>query len=457
MRRATHAVTKVDLFRLAVRPRAQGLIDPHAWPEEPESPEAIDRARFVDALSEVCPKERTSDMARPIAEAALREGERFGVDPFLLAALAQQQGACRPDQADSWGRGLTRIHPDMYRQSFDGDVYRYPKPDGHGGFTPARLRLSRVRFGGGALLDLDDNMYFAAAFMKTWEEQCPGIDAVHGSAPHRHAVSHFIYGDRVRGTGPEAAIFTVRRRLLEAYEGRETPSRGLVSPLGGAPRLAISGPGEPREGGARLHRGIDFASQRGEPVFAMADGVVTAAGADRGPGPLRPVSPVNAGRLEGLGPRGLAVEVRHDEGGLRSLYAHLETFKVHVGEHVRAGTLLGYVGRSGMIASGAHLHLGLFRGQTALDPLDYLGDQVLSPGLSRHWWDTVYPELARRGLAVRYERPDSIAPLRIRDDLRFEDRRRHRHRWQRRAASASGRGDRRRPHRRDRRGQRERG
>jgi hypothetical protein len=344
----------------------------------------------------------------------------------------------------------------MYRRSFAGNVYRYPKPDGHGGFTSGSIALTRTRFGGGALLDVDDNLYFAAAFLKSWADQCPAIDAVHGSVPHRHPISHFVYGDRVRGTGPEAAIFTVRRRLLEAYGGRTSPSRGLWSPLGGAPRLAISGPGEPREGGARLHRGIDFASQRGEPVFAMADGVVVAAGADRGPGPLRPVSPVNAWRLEHLGPRGLAVEVRHNDG-LRSIYAHLETYKVRAGERVEAGTLLGYVGRSGMLASSAHLHLGLFRGRTALDPLDYLGDQVLSPGLSRHWWDTVYPELARRGLAVRYGRPPGIAPLRIRHDLRYEDRRRRRHRWQRRAAATRGRGHRGRPHSRDRRRRRQRG
>jgi len=450
------AVTSVDLHRLAVRPRALGLVDPSEWPGEPEAPGEVDEARFSQALARVCPKERTTDEAKPIARAALREGARFGVDPFLLAALAQQQGGCRVDHRDSWGLGATRIHPSLYRDDFDGAVYRYPRPDGTGRFVAARLPLPEATFDDAALLDVDRNLYFAAAFLSAWDAQCPGIDERHASAPHRHAVSHFVFGDRVRGTGPEAAIFTVRRRLLELYTGRSVGPGGMMSPLGGAPRLAISGPGEPREDGARLHRGVDFASQRGEPVFAMADGVVVAAGADRGPGPLDPVAPMAAWRLSRLGPRGLAVEVRH-ESGLRSLYAHLEAYKVRVGERVEAGTLLGYVGRSGMHASPAHLHLGIFRGEVALDPLDLLGAQVLSPGLSWQWWSTAYPRLTRLGLPIPYARPEGVRASALENHgLRPEDRRRRSDRWQRDAAEASRRGSAGRPHRRPGRSTRER-
>jgi hypothetical protein len=169
---------------------------------------------------------------------------------------------------------------------------------------------------------------------------------------------------------------------------------------------------------------------------------VIAAGADHGPGPLDVVPPVNAFRLTRLGPRGLAVEIRHARGGLRSIYAHLSSYKVRVGQRVEAGDLLGYVGRTGMQASTAHLHLGLFRGRVPLDPLDHLGALVLSPALSRQWWDTVYPRLAERGLPIPYERPAGIAPLpRERHELRPPSRRASRHRWQRRAAASGARGE----------------
>jgi len=65
--------------------------------------------------------------------------------------------------------------------------------------------------------------------------------------------------------------------------------------------------------------------------------------------------------------------------GLTSLYAHLATYVVESGQRVQAGELLGYVGRSGMRASDAHLHFGLFADGAAIDPLPVLAPYAVAP------------------------------------------------------------------------------
>ena len=65
------------------------------------------------------------------------------------------------------------------------------------------------------------------------------------------------------------------------------------------------------------------------------------------------------------------VVVIDDGNGYRSVYAHFGKIVVKEGQVVKAGTLLGYEGRTGH-ATGCHLHYGLFspfeRATFALDP-----------------------------------------------------------------------------------------
>ena len=60
-----------------------------------------------------------------------------------------------------------------------------------------------------------------------------------------------------------------------------------------------------------------------------------------------------------------------DGGGKKTLYQHMNsTAIVKKGETVTAGTILGYVGSTG-IASGPHLHFEVRIGGTPVDPLQY--------------------------------------------------------------------------------------
>jgi murein DD-endopeptidase MepM/ murein hydrolase activator NlpD len=103
--------------------------------------------------------------------------------------------------------------------------------------------------------------------------------------------------------------------------------------------------------GDAFHAGIDLLAPRGTPVQAAGPGTVTWAGRRAG----------GWGRL---------VVVRHPDG-VRTLYAHLESIAVRVGEEVSGGAVLGRVGSSGN-STGPHLHFEVRVRGAAVDPLGVL-------------------------------------------------------------------------------------
>jgi murein DD-endopeptidase MepM/ murein hydrolase activator NlpD len=100
--------------------------------------------------------------------------------------------------------------------------------------------------------------------------------------------------------------------------------------------------------GDRFHTGLDFPAPTGLPVAAAAAGVVTyAAWHDGGWGNL--------------------VAIRHGSG-VRTLYAHLSTVAVRVGQRVAAGAVVGAVGATGR-SFGSHLHFEVRVRGGAVDPV----------------------------------------------------------------------------------------
>jgi hypothetical protein len=103
--------------------------------------------------------------------------------------------------------------------------------------------------------------------------------------------------------------------------------------------------------GNRFHAGIDFPASYGAPIRAAAAGRVVHAGWSAG-GYGYLVRLVNA-------------------HGVRTLYAHLSAVRVHRGQRVGAGDLLGRVGASGE-ATGPHLHFEVRIRGAAVNPLPAL-------------------------------------------------------------------------------------
>jgi murein DD-endopeptidase MepM/ murein hydrolase activator NlpD len=86
----------------------------------------------------------------------------------------------------------------------------------------------------------------------------------------------------------------------------------------------------------RAHKGVDYAAPVGTPIRAAGDGRV-----------------IFAGRKGGYGN---VLEIAHTRGVI-TLYGHVHRFAkgVRVGEHVTQGSIVAYVGMSGL-ATGPHLH-----------------------------------------------------------------------------------------------------
>ncbi len=82
------------------------------------------------------------------------------------------------------------------------------------------------------------------------------------------------------------------------------------------------------------HNGIDIGANLGTPIFSAADGVV-----------------INAGPASGFGQW---VRVQHDDGSI-TVYGHVDTFTVDVGDRVVAGQQIATVGNRGQ-STGPHLH-----------------------------------------------------------------------------------------------------
>lgn len=102
------------------------------------------------------------------------------------------------------------------------------------------------------------------------------------------------------------------------------------------------------------HPGLDIGMLQSLSVMAAAPGRVAAVGYATG--------------FEGYG-NIVLVQVTPN---VVTLYAHLSSFRVHVGETVRRGELLGTAGCTGY-CSGTHLHFEVRRDGVAVDPRLFLG------------------------------------------------------------------------------------
>jgi murein DD-endopeptidase MepM/ murein hydrolase activator NlpD len=148
--------------------------------------------------------------------------------------------------------------------------------------------------------------------------------------------------------GLEDRLQTVRtdvdkRNQLAAATPSIWPTHGWLSSTMGRRE-------DPFTGGKDFHPGLDISADKGDPVYATADGKVTNAAA--------------------AGNYGNLVIVDHGYG-IETRYGHLSAFKVKQGQAVKRGDLLGLVGMTGR-ATGPHLHYEVRANGRILNPLQML-------------------------------------------------------------------------------------
>jgi murein DD-endopeptidase MepM/ murein hydrolase activator NlpD len=108
-----------------------------------------------------------------------------------------------------------------------------------------------------------------------------------------------------------------------------------------------------------LHAGIDLANSIGTPIHAVSDGVV-----------------IDSGPTAGYG---MWVKLRHADGTV-TLYGHVNTTLVSVGQRVMAGDQIATMGNRGN-STGPHLHFEVLLGGTQrVDPVPWLAKRGLSVG-----------------------------------------------------------------------------
>mgnify|MGYP002781465276 CR=1 FL=1 len=113
----------------------------------------------------------------------------------------------------------------------------------------------------------------------------------------------------------------------------------------------IRNPGFARPNGHRPHLGLDLKGRKGDAILAAHDGIVVYAGR----------------RFRGYGKM---VLVEYDNNWA-SLYAHLDSYNVIMGQEVKGGQRIGKMGRTGR-ATGVHLHFELIKNKQPIDPLPLL-------------------------------------------------------------------------------------
>lgn len=131
------------------------------------------------------------------------------------------------------------------------------------------------------------------------------------------------------------------------------PSVPPILPRKGSFRISSSfgGRKDPVYGGYEFHGGQDFATAKGNPVYATGDGTVVKAQTRYG---------------------GYGNEIVIDHGyGYQTRYAHLSTIEVREGMKVQRGERIGAVGNTGK-STGSHLHYEVeYRGKK-VNPMKYM-------------------------------------------------------------------------------------
>lgn len=100
-----------------------------------------------------------------------------------------------------------------------------------------------------------------------------------------------------------------------------------------------------------MHNGVDIANTPGTPIRAVAAGTV-----------------IDSGPAQGFGNW---IRIRHEDGSI-SVYGHMQSLYVAIGEVVQPGQLIAGMGSEGF-STGSHLHFEIWPdGATPSDPASWL-------------------------------------------------------------------------------------
>lgn len=169
-----------------------------------------------------------------------------------------------------------------------------------------------------------------------------------------YAVALARSGMRLDRTLKEARELRVTYNEIVARMGREAEAWACIPSTRPLEQSRVTSSfgrrRDPFTGRLAWHRGIDLLAPHGTPVLASAEGRVIRAGY--------------------YGAYGRLVEMDHGNG-LRTRYAHNSRLAVKVGQWVRRGEILAYVGSTGR-ANAPHLHYEVHLDGEPVNPEPYI-------------------------------------------------------------------------------------
>lgn len=139
-------------------------------------------------------------------------------------------------------------------------------------------------------------------------------------------------------------------RMLESYIYGSVPTSKFAWPVAGQLTSGFGYRIHLILGINRFHSGIDLAAPYGTLVGAADGGQVIQAGYSGG--------------------YGYSVTLYHG-GGFATLYAHLSSIQVTIGQNIERGQVIGLVGSTGL-STGPHLHFEVRINGEPQDPLEYM-------------------------------------------------------------------------------------
>lgn len=142
------------------------------------------------------------------------------------------------------------------------------------------------------------------------------------------------------------------QELTEAVQSRQSlwASTPSIWPTTGWLTSGYGNRVSPFTGRVSKHNGIDIASRQDTPVIAPAAGVVSYTGFDSGLGKL--------------------IKINHGYG-IMTYYGHLAKAAVKVGQKVKRGDVIAYVGSTGL-STGPHLHYEIYVNDVPVNPMRYI-------------------------------------------------------------------------------------
>lgn len=154
--------------------------------------------------------------------------------------------------------------------------------------------------------------------------------------------AHLSVGEKLFIPGARLDSTSLKKALGELFVSPLSVSWRFTSPYGYR--------ADPFTGVRSFHTGIDMAAPQGTAVKATMSGTVSAVGYTN--------------------VYGNYVIIRH-EGGYQTLYAHLQSYSVKMGQKLNQGQRIGALGNTGY-STGPHLHFSVYKNGKAIDPTSVL-------------------------------------------------------------------------------------